>query len=174
MVSWLPATTAYASPFINATTNGLCIPADNQDDCLALVKLWMNTGSKLPGWQVDGKTSMCVWDGVTCKNGRVTHLSLGAMGLTGAIPSEVGLMTSLGALWLYDNNLSGNVPTELGKLLSMHSLSIHNNGFGGIMPDAICNLIIIGNITPGNCDLSSIPFKCPLPSCASECLATCG
>ena len=44
------------------------------------------------------------------------YLSLANNGLTGDIPSELGLLTKLSTLELHGNELTGIVPTELGNL----------------------------------------------------------
>jgi hypothetical protein len=43
-------------------------------------------------------------------------LLLNDNGLTGEIPTEIGLLTKLSALTLSANELSGMVPTEMGQL----------------------------------------------------------
>ena len=43
-------------------------------------------------------------------------LLLNNNGLTGEIPTEIGLLTKLSALLLSGNELSGMVPTEMGQL----------------------------------------------------------
>ena len=45
------------------------------------------------------------WSGVTMENGRVVKLELEEFGLTGAVPAEIGQLTSLRELDLSDNQL---------------------------------------------------------------------
>ena len=40
-------------------------------------------------------------------------------GLTGTVPSEMGLLTKLTTLLLHGNELSGFVPSELGDLVML-------------------------------------------------------
>lgn len=47
----------------------------------------------LAGWR-DGN-SVCTWPGVTCTTGVVSHLDTRSLGLTGTIPLEIGILTSL-------------------------------------------------------------------------------
>ena len=42
------------------------------------------------------------WRGVTMENGRVVKLCLEDFGLTGAVPAEIGQLTSLSALRVVD------------------------------------------------------------------------
>ena len=56
------------------------------------------------GWLGEVGTE-CDWFGVTCTSGVVTQLSLGANSLTGTIPTELGNLTNLQVLFLYNNSL---------------------------------------------------------------------
>jgi hypothetical protein len=47
---------------------------------------------------------------------------MGSSGLTGTLPSELGLLTALTKLYLFDNALSGALPTELGLLTALVEL----------------------------------------------------
>jgi Leucine-rich repeat (LRR) protein len=49
-------------------------------------------------------------------------LLLNDNGLTGEIPSEIGLLTKLSSLLLSGNELSGMVPTEMGQLTLLGEL----------------------------------------------------
>ena len=46
------------------------------------------------------------WSGVTMEDGRVVKLELAEMGLTGAVPAEIGQLTSLRELSLDGNQLT--------------------------------------------------------------------
>ena len=72
---------------------------------------------------------------------------------------------------LYENSLSGTIPTEVGLLTSMTGLGLGDNSLSGTMPSDICSLIIVGELS--DCHLQDISFACPLPPCASKCAATC-
>ena len=52
------------------------------------------------------------WKGVTMENGRVVKLLLDGFGLTGALPAEIGQLTSLTKLWLSGNQLT-SLPAEI-------------------------------------------------------------
>jgi len=51
--------------------------------------------------------------------------------LTGSIPSEVGLLSSLEELWLRDNQLSGSLPQELGNLNNLSTIILEKNELTG-------------------------------------------
>ena len=57
------------------------------------------------------------WSGVKMTDGRVVELDLEGC-LTGAVPAEIGQLTSLTELKLYNNKLT-SVPAEIGQLTSL-------------------------------------------------------
>ena len=69
------------------------------------------------------------WYGLTCNSdGEVVVLNLGFNSLSGTIPTQLGLLTSLtsGAVDVYavevfldSNELTGTVPSEIGALTAM-------------------------------------------------------
>ena len=69
-----------------------------------------------------------------------TELDLGGQGLTGSIPSEIGKLTNLRHLYLYNNQLTGSIPSEIGKLTNLRHLYLDNNQLTGPIPSEIGNL----------------------------------
>ena len=55
-------------------------------------------------------------------------------GLTGAIPAELGKLSNLQRLNLRSNSLSGAIPAELGQLSNLESLDLHYNSLSGAIP----------------------------------------
>ena len=49
----------------------------------------------------------------------MTELDLGALGLNGRIPKELGSLANLTELSLDDNQLTGEIPPELGGLSNL-------------------------------------------------------
>jgi hypothetical protein len=47
--------------------------------------------------------------------------------LTGTLPTEFGLMTSLNSLVWSDNKIEGTIPTQLARLTKLTKLSVHSN-----------------------------------------------
>ena len=58
-------------------------------------------------------------------------LLLGYNSLQGTIPTELGLLTSLQVLYVYDNSLQGTIPTEFGLLTSLQDLILSGNSLQG-------------------------------------------
>jgi len=69
-----------------------------------------------------------------------TYLTLMNSGLTGNIPSEIGQLTNLIALYLHNNQLTGEIPSEIGNLVNLQWLTLNNNCLTGIIPESICNI----------------------------------
>ena len=66
------------------------------------------------------------WEGVTMENGRVVELRCGGLGLTGAVPAEIGQLTSLTELHLRGNQLT-SLPVEVRQLTSLMYLNLGGN-----------------------------------------------
>lgn len=64
----------------------------------------------------------------------LVHLQLAINGLTGTIPTFLGMLTKLTFLDLQGNSLSGPIPTELGNLTSLQTLRLGDNSFEGTLP----------------------------------------
>ena len=87
------------------------------------------------------------WQGVGVKGARVERLSLGAAGLTGYLPSELGQLSELRVLTLSSgltvdspNELSGVIPPELENLTKLEVLRLHGNFLSGPVPVELWNL----------------------------------
>ena len=74
------------------------------------------------------------WYGVTCDSaGKVTQLLLQSNDLSGSLPTQMGLATTLSAhLDAHANTkLKGSLPTEFGKLTELEALTLGASGFIG-------------------------------------------
>ena len=97
------------------------------------------------------------WRGVTMDGGRVVELELGEMGLTGAVPAEIGQLTSLAELWLDGNQLT-SVPAEIGRLTSLTMLYLHNNQLTSV-PAEIGQLAALKVLSLSGNQLTSLPAE---------------
>eukprot|EP00978_Attheya_sp_CCMP212_P006757 scaffold15658_cov56-Attheya_sp.AAC.1 len=84
----------------------------------------------------------CAWGpSVQCEDGissrRLTGLDLGRHGLTGRIPTEIGLLTDIEILRMAENSLSGFIPNEIGNLLKLSRLDLQTNALSGSIPDEL-------------------------------------
>ena len=74
-------------------------------------------------------------------HGHVTELDLGALGLNGRIPKELGGLSNLTELYLADNNeLTGEIPPELGGLSNLTGLYLYANQLTGEIPPELGSL----------------------------------
>ena len=79
------------------------------------------------------------WDGVTVGGTppRVVSLSVNSRGLDGTIPAELGDLTGLRRLDLFENRLTGPIPAELGNLVKLQSLNLSDNRLTGQIPSQL-------------------------------------
>ena len=81
------------------------------------------------------------WEGVTTDDeGRVTKLEVNGNDLTGEIPPELGDLSNLEYLYLFNNQLTGEIPPELGSLPNLKWLSLYGNQLTGEIPAELGNL----------------------------------
>ncbi|PON33944.1 Mitogen-activated protein kinase kinase kinase [Parasponia andersonii] len=72
-----------------------------------------------------------------------TSLSIFASGrnrISGFIPTGIGNLINLMALYLESNQLTGPIPSTIGKLQNLNELYLHENKLSGIIPSCLGNL----------------------------------
>ncbi len=110
--------------------------------CEALMALYVSaTGASWTdnsNW--DTASAVGTWFGVTVAAGQVTGLSLGSNQLVGAIPPELGNLSSLTSLRLDGNQLTGAIPFELGNLSNLTTLYLSSNELTGSLPPELGDL----------------------------------
>ena len=120
---------------VDATNDGL------RSDCERLLEARDTlAGTASLNWSAD--TPITEWNGVALgeASGRVTELYLGAMGLNGRIPPELGSLANLQGLYLSDNQLTGEIPPELGGLSNLTELVLRGNQLTGEIPPELGRL----------------------------------
>ena len=82
------------------------------------------------------------WYGVTIDAaGRVVELDLVWGGLTGPLPPQIGDLSRLRVLNLYDNfHLTGPLPPEVGNLRHLEALGLTSTDLKGPLPSSVGNL----------------------------------
>jgi len=111
-------------------------------ECLVIEKLWESTGGKdwLEHHNWDSIEKVATWEGITVENGHISSLLLYSNNLKGAIPVELGKLSSLKKLSLSNNSLSGKVPESLGGLSELLYLDLGNNNLNGAIPSTLGSL----------------------------------
>ena len=97
------------------------------------------------------------WKGVTIENGRVVKLKLEKFDLTGAVPADIGQLTSLTKLNLLGNQLT-SVPAEIGQLTSLTGLDLRYNQLTSV-PAEIGQLASLRKLSLGGNQLTSVPAE---------------
>ena len=89
--------------------------------------------------------------------GHLTSLSrliLTLLNLTGVIPNSLGHLTNLCHLVLGRNQLTGVIPPELSQLTGLRILSLGNNQLSGVIPPGFGTLTALVNLDLGNNQLT--------------------
>ena len=90
----------------------------------------------------------------------LVELELARIGLSGAIPTELGNLTNLEKLNLAGNDLSGSVPTQLGSLSKLKELHLGRNQLGGSLPTQLGSLTKLEELNGANNQLGgAIPTE---------------
>ena len=140
---------------VDATNTGLV------SDCgMLLAARDTLAGTASLNWSAD--TPITEWNGVVLggTHGHVTILKLGALGLNGRIPKELGSLANLTRLSLWGNQLTGEIPPELGRLSNLTQLILHGNQLTGEIPPelgGLSNLTLL--ILHGNGLTGEIPTE---------------
>jgi len=79
--------------------------------------------------------------------------------LSGSLPSEVGLLTSLDYFSVRGNQQTGTIPTELGNWKAIRTLNLSLNRFRGLVPSQLGGLTNLREIFLGSNELTG-----PLPT----------
>ena len=97
-----------------------------------------------------GALSVCDWRSINAQCGvcgfgqcnindqQVGYIALRESNLQGTIPGELGQLTALTRLDLWDNQLTGTIPLALTQLTALEKLYLHNNNLTGAVPAGFC------------------------------------
>jgi Leucine-rich repeat (LRR) protein len=128
----------------NVTSNNAVLTVQSnlrRQDSLALVALYNSTGG--PNWtNKDNWLTMQpidTWYNVRMLSGRVESIWLEGNNLVGTLPHEIGYLTALQTLALWNNSISGPIPDEIMYLTNLTQLCLENNSFTGALPLGIWN-----------------------------------
>lgn len=79
--------------------------------------------------------SECEVNGITCdNNGNVNGITWPSLNLSGTIPADIGLLTSLELLNVANNGITSTFPISFFRLTSLQHLYMQNNALIGEIP----------------------------------------
>lgn len=110
----------------------------------ALVAIYTATNgpawTKPNNWNTDAH--YCSWTGVTCNSAAaVISLDLSEMGMSNALPQEIGCLQFLKTLYVNENpNMVSSIPEAICALENLQYLQMINAGLSGDIPTCLCNL----------------------------------
>ena len=115
-----------------------------------------------PNWEESRnwltETPLGDWHGVgTDADGQVTNLDLRWNGLDGPIPVELGGLSELNTLILFDNRLAGPIPPELGGLEKASLVVLAANRLAGPIPPELGGLASAEELWLNGNELTSVP-----------------
>jgi hypothetical protein len=73
-------------------------------------------------------------------------LDLSSNAMTGAIPSEIGLLYNLESLHLHSNAFNGTIASQIGSLTRLKELQLQNNQLSGSVPLELSSLLFAKSI----------------------------
>ncbi|KAF5944551.1 hypothetical protein HYC85_018628 [Camellia sinensis] len=82
----------------------------------------------------------CMWFGVHCVDGEVQYLDLNGLSLAGELAPDLGKLSHLRSLVLYNNHFFGTIPKEIKGLTKLEVLDLRNNKLTGTIPAEIGGL----------------------------------
>lgn len=131
-------------------------------ECEALVALYNSTNG--PEWNNHSywleTNAIGGWYGVEVNSGHVTELFMPFNNMNGDLPPELGNLTQLAGVTLYDNNLTGNIPPGWGNATDMYSIYLYSNELSGPIPPELGNLTKLHDLFLGGNHLTgNIPAE---------------
>ncbi|OIV98599.1 hypothetical protein TanjilG_23038 [Lupinus angustifolius] len=91
---------------------------------------------------------------------KLLYLYISQNSLSGLIPSEIGMMSSMNVFDFSSNFLSGRIPPTIGNLSNLQELYLYNNTLSSSIPDEVGKLYSLTHMQLSHNNLSgSIPLS---------------
>lgn len=75
---------------------------------------------------------------------------------TGGIPSQIGNMSNLSDIRMFNSKLSGMLPSSIGNITKLTYLSLYSNSLTGSIPTTFGNLVLLTDLKLANNQLSGV------------------
>ncbi|PQQ21779.1 receptor-like protein 12 [Prunus yedoensis var. nudiflora] len=146
LLSWLFFVPIYYVSFsVHVFVVSSQCPSDDQQSLLLQLKNSLKFESakskKLVQWE--NGSEYCSWEGVSCKDGCVSHLDLSSESISGGLDNSSALfdLQHIENLNLAYNNFNNTqIPSKFDKLTNLSYLNLSNAGFVGQIPIEIAHL----------------------------------
>ncbi|XP_042443559.1 leucine-rich repeat receptor protein kinase HPCA1-like isoform X2 [Zingiber officinale] len=113
----------------------------DSQDAAALRALMSEWQSPPPSWGTTDDPCETPWEGVSCKDSRVTILKLSTMGIKGTLSADIGTLSELTILDLsFNSELGGRLNPLIGNLTKLTTLILAGCSFNGSIPDELGSL----------------------------------
>jgi Leucine-rich repeat (LRR) protein len=167
---WLHTVTAIMISFLFLFNLNAQLTPESEID--ALMAIYEATGgenwTRSYNWGVGNPATIPYWRGVSCNSdGNVISLGLWNNNLVGELPPEIGELTFLEEIALYNNHIT-NLPSEIGSLQHLKKLLLAGNQLTSI-PVEISELDLLQTLWLQGNQLSGI---IPLEICSLSTLET--
>ena len=127
-----------------------------------LVEVWMDLNPQLTG-------SLPDW--LATDIPALQSVSFTSCGLSGSLPTNIGLLTNMKQLWLYNNTFGGPVPSDWSRMVNLERLELQANSLTGVIPTEICyNRLAKLTTLEADCNICEAAAD---PNCCTCCGAEC-
>ena len=128
---------------------GICDCCSLNEEGLALLefraRIKCDPAFALENWNPND-CDPCHWFGVHCVDGKVQMLDLNGLSLEGTLAPELGKLSHLKCLVLWNNNFSGSIPKELGDLTELELLDLRENNLSGKIPAEFSSMLSLKHL----------------------------
>jgi len=159
-------------------------PSENILERFVMVLFYFSTGGKNSWYDrfkfLTPDKHLCSWSGdssrvILCafSDRKVTDLGIPENGMFGKLPTELGYLTELTRIYLYNNLLTGTIPSELSLLTKLTGLHLNVNKLKGKIPteiDQMTQLTTLRLESNGlNGNLTELCSVVPTPKFKADC-----
>lgn len=109
-----------------------------------LQEIYDSTGgasSWIPNNWFGSSVPLCDFNGIECRHELITEIDVRNFGLSGTLPSEIGLLNALEYLIVGFNSLGGTIPSEVYNLSNLIELRLDHTSLAGSISPRVGDLL---------------------------------